>query len=139
MSEKTQMNHEPAKGLPTVAPPSGKFIIQLFLVPGLIVTFAMVLVWGFGWLVGVSYTAEQFLKDLHNPNTEVRWRRASDLAQVLPRDKTLASNPPFALELAELLQQALRANRQSARLCLAQYQSTKTTLAPAKVCTAVHD
>ncbi len=132
MAAEAPTNHEPAKGLPTVAPPSGKFIVQLFLVPGLIVTFAMVLVWGFGWLVGGSYTAEQFLKDLHNPNPEVRWRKASDLAQVLPRDKTLASNPTFALELAELLQQALRDNQQNERFWAEQARYKKTTQAPDK-------
>jgi hypothetical protein len=112
MAPEAPTNYEPAKGLPTVAPPSGKFIVQLFLVPGLIVTFAMVLVWGFGWLVGGSYTAEQFLKGLRDPNPEVRWRRASDLSQVLPGDKTLAANPTFGLALAALLQEALVNNEQ---------------------------
>jgi hypothetical protein len=112
MSPHAPTNNDPARGLPPVAPPSGKFIVQLFLVPGLIVTFALFVVWGFGWLVGGSYTAEEFMKGLRDPNPEVRWRRASDLSQVLPRDKTLAANPTFALELTELLQQALINNEQ---------------------------
>jgi hypothetical protein len=101
--------------LPPVAPPSGKFLIQLFLVPGLIVALALAVVWGFGWLVGGSYSAAEFMKDLRNPNVEVRWRRANDLAQVLPRDKTLAADPKFALDLAELLRDSLRDNAQNER------------------------
>jgi hypothetical protein len=103
------------QGLPPVAPPSGKFLVQLFLVPGLIVALALAVVWGFGWLVGGSYSAEEFLKDLQNPNVEVRWRRANDLAQVLPRDKKLAADPKFALDLAELLRSSLRDNAQNER------------------------
>jgi hypothetical protein len=102
-------------GLPPVAPPSGKFLVQLFLVPGLIVALALAVVWGFGWLVGGSYSAEEFMKDLRNPNVEVRWRRASDLAQVLPRDKNLATDPTFALDLTELLRDSLRDNAQNER------------------------
>ena len=115
MPSEAPPNYEPVKGLPPVAPPSGKFLIQLFLVPGLIVAIALAVVWGFGWLVGGSYSAEEFLKDLRNPNAEYRWRRANDLAQVLPRDKTLASNPKFALDLAELLRNSLRDNAQNER------------------------
>jgi hypothetical protein len=115
MPSEAPANFEPVKGLPPVAPPSGKFLIQLFLVPGLIVAVALAVVWGFGWLVGGSYSAEEFLRDLRNPNTQVRWRRANDLAQVLPREKSLASNPKFALDLAELLRESLRENAQNER------------------------
>jgi len=115
MPSEAPANHEPVKGLPPVAPPSGKFLIQLFLVPGLIVAVALAVVWGFGWLVGGSYSAEEFLRDLRNPNMQVRWRRANDLAQVLPREKSLASNPRFALDLAELLRESLRENAQNER------------------------
>jgi hypothetical protein len=115
MPSEAPANHESVKGLPPVAPPSGKFLVQLFLVPGLIVVVALAVVWGFGWLVGGTYSAEQFLKDLRNPNTQVRWRRANDLAQVLPREKSLAANPKFALDLAELVRESLRDNAQNER------------------------
>jgi hypothetical protein len=128
MPSEAPPNHESVKGLPLVAPPSGKFLIQLFLVPGLIVAFALAVVWGFGWLVGGSYSAEEFLKDLRNPNTEFRWRRANDLAQVLPRDKTLAANSKFALDLTELLQNSLRDNLQNERAWAERTKSgTKTS------------
>jgi hypothetical protein len=88
--------------LPPVAPPSGKLMLQLFLVPGLIVAF-LVLAWLVGgWLFGVSYSKEKFLTDLKNENAEVRWRTAENLAQVLLRDDALASDGDFARQLAVL-------------------------------------
>jgi hypothetical protein len=99
---------DPAKGLPPVVPPSGKFIAQLFLVPGLIVTGAVLLLIALGWLVGGA-TPERFLQRLDSSNPEERWRGAEDLAQVLLRDERLAADPRFALDLADRLQRALDA------------------------------
>jgi hypothetical protein len=97
----------PAPGLPPVVPPTGGFLAQLFLVPGLIVAGAVLLLLGLSWLVGGARTPEQFLKNLDNPNPEVRWRAADDLAQVLLRDERLASDPRFALDIAARLKRAL--------------------------------
>jgi hypothetical protein len=99
----------PPEGLPPVKPPSGKFIAQLFVVPLLIVIgilglfFAMRGLFGFG----SPRTAEQYLQNLDQTNADVRWRAAQDLAQVLLRDDQLASNPKFALDLADRLRQTL--------------------------------
>src|SRR5437763_9207205 len=98
---------DPAKGLPPVVPPSGRFIAQLFLVPGLIVAGAVIVLLGFSWLAGGTRSADAFLRDLDSPNTDIRWRTASDLAQVLKRDESLARDPGFGLKLASLLQQAM--------------------------------
>jgi hypothetical protein len=98
---------DPARGLPPVVPPTGGFIAQLFLVPGLIVAGAVLLLLGLSWLVGGARTPEQFLKNLDNANPEVRWRAADDLAQVLLRDEHLASDPHFALDVADRLAAAL--------------------------------
>jgi hypothetical protein len=102
-------NNEPLRGLPPVAPPSGRFIVQLFLVPGLIVAVAVLILLGFKFLVGGTRTAEAYLKDLDNANPDVRWRAASDLAQTLQRPESLAlaSDPKFGLDLADRLQAAL--------------------------------
>jgi hypothetical protein len=93
-------------------------ILRLFLVPALIVA-GLVLLFLAGptlsaWFSRVAgrpsaggYTPEQFLRSLDDPNPEVRWRAASDLAQVLLRDDGLASDADFALELAGRLQRAL--------------------------------
>src|SRR4051812_1159936 len=98
-------------GLPPVVPPSGKYIAQLFIVPGLIVAGAVGVLLFFSWMAGGPRTPEGFLAGLRNINPEVRGRAASDLAQVLLRDDALAANPTFGLELAARLQDALPAMR----------------------------
>src|SRR5713226_4433089 len=99
----------PASGLPAVKPPSGRFILQLFLIPGLIVV-GLICVFSFGSLAWVgSSSPESFLSRLDNPNPDIRWRAAHELAQVLKRPESLelASNPDFALDIAERLSKAL--------------------------------
>src|SRR5438552_12424633 len=86
---------DPAKGLPPVVAPSGRFIAQLFLVPGLIVAGAVVVLLGFSWLSSGNRSPEAFLRDLDSANVDIRWRTASDLAQVLKRDDGLAMNVDF--------------------------------------------
>src|SRR5439155_27156542 len=98
---------EPVKGLPTVTAPSGRHIVQLFLIPGLIVAGAVTILLGFSWLAGGSRTPEQFLKNIDSANADIRWRAANDLAQVLKRDDTLAADVGFALKIAERLARAL--------------------------------
>src|SRR2546423_6127431 len=97
---------EPAKGLPTVTAASGRDIVQLFLIPGLIVAGAVTILLGFSWLAGGSRTPEQFLKNIDSANADIRWRAANDLAQVLKRDDTLAADVGFALKIAERLARA---------------------------------
>jgi hypothetical protein len=58
---------------------------------------------------------------------EVRWRRASELAQILPQEKSMASNPKFALDLAELLRESLRANAQNERAWIEKSGSRPST------------
>ena len=45
---------DPAKGLPPVVAPSGRFIVQLFLVPALIVGGLLAVVLALTWLSGAS-------------------------------------------------------------------------------------
>jgi hypothetical protein len=94
-------------------------ILRLFLVPLLIL---VVLVGLFllgpvlqGWLnrmlgraPGDTRSAAQFLIDVESDNPEVRWRAASDLAQVLLRNDALAADVPFAVRLADRLDTALQ-------------------------------
>jgi hypothetical protein len=95
-----------AAGLPPVVPPSGRMIAQLFVVPGLIVAGAITIIFGFTWLAGGHRTPDSFLDGLKSANPEVRWRAASDLAQVLLRDDTLAADPRFGLQLTAFLHQS---------------------------------
>jgi hypothetical protein len=108
----------PDPGLPTVTPPSGGMFFRLFGVPALIVggvvlvlIVAQPLIGKFGkHFLGRAWgsaSPEQFLRDLDNSNKEVRWRAASDLAQVLLRDDDLASNSNFALQLTHRLRRVL--------------------------------
>ena len=75
--------------LPPVQPPSAGFIIQLFVVPGLIV-LAIVGVW---LLFGKLATGEQdwkgLLVELQHPNLHRRWRAASGLAQMVKADREM--------------------------------------------------
>jgi hypothetical protein len=89
-----------------VTPPSGRFIAQLFLVPGMIVLVAVLLLLAFRYLLGGGYAADSFLRQLDSDNADIRWRGANDLAQVLKRPESmhLRSDPAFALDLAERLQ-----------------------------------
>jgi hypothetical protein len=84
--------------------------LRLFLTPFLIVCALVGGIYVFTWVVGRSggsRTADEFLRDLDSANPEVRWRAASDLAQVLPRDERLASDSAFALKVADRLKRAL--------------------------------
>jgi hypothetical protein len=106
LSDNGQPSPAPAPGLPPVVPPSGRFIAQLFLVPGLIVAGAVIVLLGFSWLSGGNRAPQAFLRDLDSSNIDIRKRTASDLAQVLKRDEGLATNVDFGLELVTRLRQA---------------------------------
>jgi hypothetical protein len=105
-------------GLPPVRPPAASAFLQLFIVPSIIVLVLVGLFllgpvvydWAgrlLGRTPGDRRSADQFVRDIDNPNPEVRWRAASDLAQVLLRNDELARNPGFALTLAGRLQETL--------------------------------
>jgi hypothetical protein len=96
----------PPPGLPPVAPPSGKFIVQLFYVPMMIVGAILGVLLLFTWLFGGAPSHESLLSRLDDTNFEVRKRAAADLAQVLKRDDQLAGNAGFALDLAERAERA---------------------------------
>jgi hypothetical protein len=112
--------------------------LRLFLVPALIVgglvavlilvppalNWVSRLITGKNW--SESRSAEQFLRSLDDPNLDVRWQAASDLAQVLLRDDRLASDPEFALELAGRLEKS----RTASAAAEADLASRLATLAP---------
>ncbi|MBI5761856.1 MAG: hypothetical protein HZA46_25375 [Planctomycetales bacterium] len=105
--------------LPPVQPPSAGFILQLFVVPGVIV-MAVVAVW---LLFGKLATSEQdwhgLVRELQQPNQHRRWRGALGLAQILKSDldsgdmgQHLASNLELARTLSDVLHQELRRGSQ---------------------------
>jgi hypothetical protein len=103
---------ETSKGLPPVIPPSGRHIAQMFVVPFLIVSAVVLVLGGILWFVLAPHPPEHYLEGLRSSNTDVRWRTAEELANVLPRNETLATDPGFALDLTQLLAQWLKDNRQ---------------------------
>ncbi|MBI1832425.1 MAG: hypothetical protein HYR84_13360 [Planctomycetes bacterium] len=102
----------PDPGLPPVQPPSGRFIAQLFIVPGLIILVLVVLFLVSTYFVRREHDPAQFLQKLDSDNADIRWRGASDLAQILkrPEPATLRwkADPKFALDLAERLDLAFQ-------------------------------
>lgn len=101
--------------LPPVEPPSAKFIIQLFLVPGVIV-MGIVMVW---LLINKLASSEQdwraLVRGIENTNEHERWRSAFGLAQLLQADQSaepgqvkLVNNTEVAGKLAAMLHKELQ-------------------------------
>jgi hypothetical protein len=101
---------KPDQGLPPVQPPSGRFIAQLFVIPGLIILVVVMLFIVSTLLVNHEQEPAHFLNQLDSDNADIRWRGASDLAQILKRSEPATlrwkADPKFALDLAERLDQA---------------------------------
>lgn len=107
------------ESLPPVEPPSAKFIVQLFVVPGLIVA-AIVGVWLlFGKLASAEQDWQALLADMKSSNEHRRGRGAMGLAQALAADQNrqtdgprLATNPQVAQELSAFLAETLKSSSQ---------------------------
>ena len=102
--------------LPPVQPPSASYILQLFLIPGLIVA-AVIGVWLlFGRIASSETDWKMLLKELGSTKEERRWRAASGLADMLHNQQVspptggevdLAREPEVAQGLVDLLQKSL--------------------------------
>ena len=79
---------KPDIGLPPVKPPSGRFIAQLFVIPGLIIFVVVLLFIGSAMWVKREHEPSYFLRQLDSDNHDVRWRGMSDLAQILKAHRT---------------------------------------------------
>jgi hypothetical protein len=101
--------------LPPVEPPSAGFIVQLFVIPGIIVA-ALIGAWTlFDRMVSGQQDVGHVMNDLASTNEHRRWRAAFNLAQMLEADahlgedgQQLAQNPQVAAALAGLLQEQVR-------------------------------
>jgi HEAT repeat protein len=90
--------------LPPVEPPNAAFLVQLFLVPGLIVAI-IVCVWlAFHWLAHLGSDPQAYVKTLRRDN-EGRWQAALNLANDLrgPGGAALKSDETLATELGRIL------------------------------------
>ena len=101
--------------LPPVQPPSAGFIVQLFLVPGLIV-LAVVGVWAlFGKMASSEQNWQRLVEEIKQENPHRRWRGATGLIQLLRADQErgeagekLSENPEVAKALAGMLKKELQ-------------------------------
>ncbi len=106
--------------LPPVQPPSAGFIMQLFVVPGLIV-LAVVVVWAaFGRIAASDEDWHGLVEELQSLNGHRRVRAMHGLADVLVRDgrrgeqgQNLAANPEIAKALSEQLSRELKSGSTS--------------------------
>jgi hypothetical protein len=111
----------PDPGLPPVSPPTGRMFLRLFGVPALIVGGLVAALVLFSWVGkmlsghGAGRSAGEFLRGLDDPNRDIRWRAAYDLAQQLPRDDRLAADADFALAVAGRLDRAREASAAAER------------------------
>lgn len=90
--------------LPPVEPPNAAFLVQLFLVPGVIVAI-IVCVWlAFHWLAHLGSDPQAYVKTLRRDN-EGRWQAALNLANDLrgPGGAALKSDSALATELGRIL------------------------------------
>jgi HEAT repeat protein len=101
--------------LPPVQPPSAGFIIQLFVVPGLIVMAIVGVYLIFGKLATGGQDWREQVADLRHPNEHRRWRGGLGLAQILTADQELGAhgqqlsqNREIAQALAEMLAEELK-------------------------------
>ncbi|NDC64311.1 MAG: hypothetical protein EBZ59_10090, partial [Planctomycetia bacterium] len=94
----------PNDSLPPVEPPNAAFLVQLFLVPGLIVAI-IVCVWlAFHWLAHLGNDPQAYVRTLRRDN-EGRWQAALNLANDLrgPGGAALKSDEALAAELGRIL------------------------------------
>lgn len=103
----------PDDALPPVEPPSAGFIVQLFVVPGVIV-LVVVLIWlMFNWLAQKGSDRDALVRDLSR-NNAARWQAAFTLAQDLKsernvRNPRLTVDPELAKELGRILHEEIEA------------------------------
>ncbi|MEX0676173.1 MAG: HEAT repeat domain-containing protein [Pirellulales bacterium] len=97
----------PDDALPPVEPPSAGFIVQLFVVPGVIVV-VVVMIWVlFNWLAHKGNDRDAFVRALSR-NNEARWQAAFNLANALRAERgssrgALSTDPELARQLADIL------------------------------------
>jgi HEAT repeat protein len=109
----------PDDALPPVEPPTAGFILQLFVVPGVIVV-VIVMVWlMFNWLAHMGNDRDAYVRDLSR-NNEARWQAAFNLANALRSERN--SNQPeltvdseLAAQLAAILDREIEAGSMDER------------------------
>ena len=141
MSTSSNQPINPDDSLPPVEPPSAAFLVQLFLVPGIIVTI-IVCVWlAFHWLAHLGNDPQAYVRTLRRAN-EGRWQAALNLANDLrgPNGSGLKADIKLASELGSILDDEVDSGRTGEQsetlrlyLCRALGEFTVPEAAPALV------
>lgn len=97
----------PDDALPPVEPPSAGFILQLFIVPGVIVLVVVTIWLMFSWLAQKGNDSDAFVRALSR-NNEARWQAAFNLAKELGAERgsknpKLTVDGKLARQLADIL------------------------------------
>jgi len=111
-ASKTPAPISPDEMLPSVQPPSATFLVQLFVIPGMIV-LVMVLVWMLvNWLPQMGNDAAANLQTLEGSGAN-RWQAAVNLANLLRGDTSgnLKRDRELAARLANKLKEELAAKQ----------------------------
>jgi HEAT repeat protein len=114
MSEPSRPSgYSPDDALPPVEPPSAGFIVQLFVVPGVIVVVVVMIWLMFNWLAQKGSDRDALVRDLSR-NNAARWQAAFTLAQDLKAERnaknpTLTTDPELAKKLAVILHDEIKA------------------------------
>jgi len=112
MANAPQQPLHPDDSLPPVEPPSAAFLVQLFLVPGIIVAI-IVSVWlAFHWLAHLGNDPQAYVRTLRRAN-EGRWQAALNLANDLrgPGGGALKADAKLATELGSILDDEVESGR----------------------------
>ncbi|MCL6502116.1 MAG: HEAT repeat domain-containing protein [Pirellulales bacterium] len=107
-SSETRPPATPDDALPPVQPPDAGFLVQLFVIPGVIVLIILAVWGGIHWLASSAQDPESFVRALSRP-TSGRWQTAHNLADVLrhPGNSELRRHRGLALQLGSLLESEL--------------------------------
>jgi len=102
----------PDQLLPPVEPPSAGFLVQLFLVPGLIVAIIVGVWLTFHWLAHLGQDPQAYVRTLRRDN-EGRWQAALNLANDLrgPGGGVLKADPDLAVNLGRILDDEAKSGR----------------------------
>ncbi|HEX3726847.1 MAG TPA: HEAT repeat domain-containing protein [Pirellulales bacterium] len=103
----------PDDALPPVEPPNAGFILQLFVVPGIIVVVVVMIWLMFNWLAQMGNDRDAFVRQLSR-NNEARWQAAFNLATALRAERgastpKLTADPQLAQQLADILDREIDA------------------------------
>ncbi len=103
----------PNESLPPVEPPSAAFLVQLFVIPGIIVG-VIVLVWVlFNWIAHSGNGDPQEYVDALRRNSSDVWQKAEFLGEALRNDRRgeFKNNSTLASDLADILNSRIAAGQ----------------------------